>query len=367
MLDPRLAKFADVLVNYCCKVKKDELTLINCSDLSTPLAMEVFRSALKKGAHPYIKMGTSGAQEIFLKEAKPYQLQFVSPVAKMEMETIDNLIAMRGPHNTMELSNTDPKKAAMQRAASRPIQEIFMKRSAEGKLKWVGTQYPTHAAAQDAGMSLSEYEDFVFEACLLHKKDPVAEWKKISREQAKTVRWLNRKKEIRIIAKDTDITFNVKGRKWINCDGSNNFPDGEVFTGPVENSANGHIRYTFPAVYSGRMVENIYLEFENGKVVKSKAEKGEKFLKEMLKMDDGSSYVGELAIGTNYGIKKFTKNILFDEKIGGTCHIAVGAAYPETGSKNVSALHWDMICDLRQQGEIHADGKVFYKNGKFLI
>jgi aminopeptidase len=367
MTDPRVAKMADILVNYCVGAKKGDLFLISGTDLAKPLVLEVFRAALKKGAHPYLRLSIDGIQEIFLKEAKDYQLQFISPMSKLEIKKVDCFVGIYGPHNTKNMTNTNPKRAAMQQAASKSIQKTFMERAAKKELSWVGTQFPTQASAQDAGMSLAEYENFVFDACLVTKKDPVAEWKKISREQAKIVKFLNHKKEIRIVAKDTDITFNTKGRKWINCDGNNNFPDGEVFTGPVENSANGHIRYTFPAVYRGREVENVYLEFKNGKVVKAKAEKGEKLLHSMIDMDKGARFVGELAIGTNYGIKKFTKNILFDEKIGGTCHIALGAAYPETGSKNVSALHWDMICDLRQNGVIYADGKPFHKNGKFLI
>jgi aminopeptidase len=367
MIDPRMPKLADVLVDYSCKVKKGDLFLVNGTDLAAPLIKEVYRAALRKGANPYCKVAVDGVQEIFLKEAKPAQLKFVSPITRMEIETIDCLVGIGGTYNTKQFTNVDPKKQAMHRGAQKDIQKIFMERSSKGELRWVGTQYPTHAAAQDAGMSLEEFEDFVFNACLVHKKDPVGEWKKVSMEQARLVRWLNRKSEIHIVAKDTDITFNVRGRKWINCDGKNNFPDGEVFTGPVENSANGHIRYTFPAVYGGREVEDVYLEFKEGKVVKAKAAKGQKYLHSMIDMDEGSRYVGELAIGTNYGIKNFTKNILFDEKIGGTCHIALGAAYPETGSKNLSALHWDMICDLRKGGEIYANNRLFYKDGKLLI
>jgi len=367
MRDPRVAKLADIIVNYCCKVKKGELILVNGNELSKPLILEIFKAALQCGAHPYVRLAVDGLQEAFLKEAKDFQLKFVSPIAKFEVGKIDCLVGIRGPHNTREMSNIDPKRQAMQQEPNKGIQKLFMERSAKGELKWVATQYPTHAAAQDAAMSLPDYENFVFNACLVHKKDPVAEWKKISKKQEKIVRFLNTKKNIRIVAKDTDIAFNVQGRKWINCDGDNNFPDGEVFTGPVENSANGHIRYTFPAIYGGREVEDVFLEFKDGKVVKAKAVKGEKFLHAMLDMDAGASFVGELAMGTNYGIRQYTKNILFDEKIGGTCHIALGAAYPETGSKNVSALHWDMICDLRQGGEIFADKKLIHKNGKFLI
>ncbi len=367
MTDPGVVKMAKVLVNYCCDTKKGDLFLVNGTELAKPLIVEVYKEALRKGAHPYVKVLFDGLREAFLKEAKEFQLKFVSPLTKYEIKNVDCVVGIMAPSNTKELSNIDPKRQALQQKAQSKIQETFLRRAAEGKLRWVGTMFPNHASAQDANMSLSEYEDFVYKGCFLDKKDPVAEWRKLSKWQAKIVRFLNRKKEIHIVAKDTDIKFDVAGRKWINCDGKNNFPDGEVFTGPVEDSAEGHIRFSYPAVYRGREVEDVYLEFEKGKLVKAKAARGLEFLNSMINMDKGARYVGELAIGTNYGIKKFTKNILFDEKIGGTCHMALGAAYPETGSKNISALHWDMVCDLRKGGKIYADGKLFYRNGKFLI
>ena len=215
-------------------------------------------------------------------------------------------------------------------------------------------------------MSLTDYEDFVFSACKVDKKDPIAEWKKVSQYNARIIKYLKGKKEIRIVAPDTDLRYNVAGRVWINCDGSNNFPDGEVFTAPIENSANGHIRFTFPAVYGGREVEDVRIEFKDGKAVSAKASRGEEFLNTMLDSDKGARYLGEVAIGTNFGIRQFTKNTLFDEKIGGTIHMALGQSYPETGGKNRSGLHWDMVCDLRTGGALYADKELFFKNGKFL-
>jgi aminopeptidase len=233
-------------------------------------------------------------------------------------------------------------------------------------VKWVGCQYPTLAAAQDATMSLSEYEDFVFRACRVDRKDPVAEWKKMSAYNARLIKYLAGKDEIRIVAKDTDLRYRVAGRKWINCDGKNNFPDGEVFTAPIENSAEGHIRFTYPAEYSGREAEDVRIEFKNGKAVSARAVRGEEFLNAMLDTDKGARYLGEVAIGTNFGIAKYTRNTLFDEKIGGTVHMALGESYPESGGKNNSGIHWDMVCDLRDGGELYADGQLFMKNGRFL-
>jgi len=247
-----------------------------------------------------------------------------------------------------------------------PLTKIFMERSAREELHWVGCMYPTFASAQDAGMSLTNYESFVFSACKLDSKNPVAKWKKVSKFNARLINYLRRKKKIRIVADETDLTYNVAGRKWINCDGAANFPDGEVFTAPIEDSAEGHIRFTFPAVFGGREVEDVRIEFKNGKAFKATASRGGSFMNAMLDSDRGARYLGEVAIGTNYDIKNFSKNTLFDEKIGGTIHMALGAAYPETGGKNKSGLHWDMVCDLRKGGEIYADGELFYRNGKFL-
>jgi aminopeptidase len=216
-------------------------------------------------------------------------------------------------------------------------------------------------------MSLREFEDFVYEACLVHEPDPIKAWRKISKEQQRIVNWLNKARKIHVVGPDTDLKLEVTGRKWVNCDGHENFPDGEIFTGPIEDSLNGHIRYTYPACVYGREVEDVRLKFEDGKVVKATAAKNEGFLLKMLKTDKGARYVGEFSFGTNYGIQRFTKNILFDEKIGGTIHLALGKGYPESGSKNKSAIHWDMVCDLRQGGEVRVDGALFLKDGKILI
>ncbi len=366
MKDPRIEKYADVLLKYCIKLKKDQLVGIRGTALATPLIKELYKKALHTGAHPYTRVRVEGLQEIYFKYSSEKQLKYITPLQKFELNKADAAIAIMSSFNTRELTNIDPKKQAVAQKAAAPLMKKYMARTAKGDFFWVGCLYPTAAAAQDAGMSLADYEDFVFAACRLDKKDPVAEWKKLSKYNARLIRYLSRKKEIRIVAPDTDLTFKVAGRKWINCDGANNFPDGEVFTGPVENSANGHIRFSFPAVYHGREVDEVYLEFKNGKVVKATAAKGEKYLNAMIDMDRGARFVGELAIGTNFGIKQFTRNTLFDEKIGGTMHMALGQAYPESGSKNQSGLHWDMVCDLRKHGALYADGQLFFKNGRFL-
>jgi aminopeptidase len=268
--------------------------------------------------------------------------------------------------NTRVLSNADPQKVALRRKATRMLQQRIMERSAQNDLRWCVALFPTNAAAQDADMSLADYEDFVYSACKLHYDDPIAAWRASAAEQQRIADFLEARSVVRLVAPDTDLTYTIAGRKWVNCYGDRNFPDGEVFSSCDETLTEGHIRYSFPAIYSGREVEDVRLWFEGGKVVKATAAKGEELLHSLLDMDEGSRRLGEVAFGTNYDITKFSRNILFDEKIGGTIHLALGAGYPETGSKNQSALHWDMICDMRE-GAAYADGQLFYKDGKFVI
>ena len=367
MADDRIEKMARVLVEYSLGIKKGDLFVINGIDETAPLLRAVYRQALLKGAHVSVHVGIAGMRELFFKHAKRHQLEHVSPFVRFRMQRMTAYLGLFNQHNPKSLSGIDPKVQAIAQQARRPLIKVFDRREKAGELRWCGTIFPTSAHAQEAEMSLAEYEDFVYGACLAEKRDPVAEWKKISREQAKLVRKLAKFKKVRVVAPDTDLTLSVAGRTWVNCDGKQNFPDGEVFTGPVENSAEGHIRYTFPACYGGREVEDVRLEFRKGKVVKATAAKNEKYLHHMIEMDPGAKRIGEFAIGTNYGIKRFTKEILFDEKIGGTCHLALGRSIPESGGKNTSVLHWDMICDLRKGSTIYGDEKVIYKNGKFVI
>jgi aminopeptidase len=241
-----------------------------------------------------------------------------------------------------------------------------MKRAAEGSLRWAGTQYPCNSSAQDAEMSLSEYEDFVFNAGLLNHPDPIASWKRVSERQQRLTDFLNDKSDYHVVAANgTDVRMSVANRRWINCDGQANFPDGEIFTGPVLDSVNGVIKYSVPAVYHGREVQDVRLKFKDGKVIDASASKGEDYLISMLDMDAGARFLGECAIGTNFGITRYTRNTLFDEKIGGTVHFAVGAGYPETGNTNESGLHWDMVVDLRTGGYIEIDGEKVNVDGRF--
>jgi len=366
-MDPRVQKLARLLIHYSLKLKKGKLLQIQGETVAMPLILACYEEALKVGAYPYIQIFSTEADELFYKNATKAQIEYISPVSRVEVNKMDALIALWGTNNTKYLNGIDPKKIAARRVARKSLIQKLFKRMGDGSLTWVGTMFPTHADAQQAEMSLSDYEDFVYGAGHLHLKDPVTHWNKVAAEQKRLVKILNRIDRLHIRSADTDLKMRVKGRKWISCHGTENFPDGEIFTGPIEDTVEGHIHYTYPSTYGGRTVEDIRLEFKKGKVVKESAGKGEAYLKSMLDMDKGARFVGEFAIGTNYQIKQATGNTLFDEKIGGSCHLAVGASIPESGGVNKSALHWDMVCDLKKNSEIVADGKVIYKNGKFKI
>ncbi len=364
MVDPRIEKLAKLCAHYSVDVKPKEEVLIRGSASAFPLMKEIFKECLLSDAYPLI-MPNLDVEYIFFKYAKDHQLKFVAPFEKFRVENVDVHITVWCQPNPKVLTNIDPSKIKTHRASRREITEIFSKRAADGKLKWTLLPYPIDAQAQEANMSLEEYEEFVYGSCFVDKKDPIVEWKKISRLQAKICSFLNQVHQIRVVGEDTDLTFKVEERKWINSDGKRNMPSGEVFTAPIENSANGTIRFTFPGIYSGREVEDVKLTFKKGKVTEAAAAKGETLLQQILKID-GADRIGEAAIGTNYGITKFTKNMLFDEKMGGTIHVALGNSYPETGGLNKSAIHWDILKDMKKGGEIYADDELFYKNGKFL-
>ncbi len=368
MRDPRLEKLADVLVNYSVGVKKGQSVRITGATVAQPLIIELYQKVLAAGGHPLVRVTPDELAEIFYKTASDEQLGYFSPIALYEIEQVDCSIGIWANENTKALTGCDPKKIGIAQAARKPYMETFLNRAAEKKLHWSGTQFPTHAAAQDAEMSLAEYEDFVFNAGLLNRPDPVAAWKALSERQQRLTDFLNGKTDYHVVAANgTDVRLSVAGRRWINCDGHENFPDGEVFTGPVLDSVNGTIQFSFPAVHHGREVQGARLVFKNGKVIEASATKGEDFLISMLDTDAGSRFLGECAIGTNYQIKNYTRNTLFDEKIGGTVHFAVGAGYPETGNTNQSGLHWDMVVDLRKGGFVEIDGVKINVDGKFTM
>jgi len=365
-MDSRIVKQARTIISYSLYLKPGEKLLIEGNHIALPLIKAVYKEALLAGALPKVKIFDDELSEILYKYGTDEQIQYIPESSINDIKTFDAFFSIWANQNTRAMTNIPPEKIGLKSKALGETMRIFMERSGKGELKWCGTQFPTIADAQEASMSLSEYEDFVFNACHLNSCDPVEEWNKIHDSQQKYVDFLNTKKRLRIVSKDTDIGMSIEGRKWMNSDGHENFPSGEVFTGPVEDSINGHIRFSFPGIFQGKEIENIILTFKEGKVIKAEASKGQELLNEILKIE-GAKNVGEVAMGTNYNIQKFTKNMLFDEKIGGTVHMALGAAYPKTGGKNKSDIHWDMLCDMRSGGEIYADGELIYRDGKFKI
>jgi aminopeptidase len=322
---------------------------------------------LEAGGHPLLLPSLPGIERLLYELGSDEQLKYIPEPIKLATETYDVRINIRGAANTKSLSNVDPAKMVLRNRAQTDLMRTFMERSASGALRWVSTLFPTNAYAQDAEMSLSEYEDFVYGACMPDLDDPVGYWERFSAWQQKIVDWLEGREHVHVVGPGTDLELSIAGRTFINSDGTHNMPSGEVFTSPVEDSVTGHVTFSYPAIHQGREVTGIKLRFEEGRVVEASAEKNESFLVETLDTDDGSRRVGEFAIGTNEGITRFTSQILFDEKINGSFHMALGAGYPETGSKNESAIHWDMICDLRDGGRIWVDEELFYENGRFAV
>ena len=365
MTDHRIEKLANLCVHYSVNAKPKEKVVIQGNVAAYPLIHEIYKECLLSDAYPMV-LADLDLDYTYYRYAKEHQLKFVSPFARVVAEQADIRIAIYCEPNPKRLTNIDSAKIKTRTAAGRELSETFYKREAEGKARWTLLPYPVSGQAQEATMSLTEYENFVYSSCLVDKKDPIAEWKKIRQQQEKICKFLDQASEIHVLGEDTDLTFNVKGRKWMNCSGDKNMPDGEVFTSPIENSTNGEIRFTFPGIMFGKEIEDVTLTFKKGKVVKATAAKGNDLLQQILEIQ-GADRLGEAAIGTNYAIKRFTKNMLFDEKIGGTIHMAIGNSFSYTGGLNKSAVHWDILKDMKKDGEIYADGKLFYKNGKSLI
>ena len=366
MADKRLNKLAKLLVNYSTEVKPGDLVFVSADEVCTPWVTEVIKEATKAGAYVEYKLSSQEAREMQLKYSNDEQLRHGDLIMETILEKADVWLSAWGGRNTRAFTNMDAEILKKSQEGAKKWRRFYSDRMGSGELRWCGTQYPTQSDAQEASMSFSEYEDFVYGAGLLEVDDPVAEWKRISAEQERWVKYLDTKSEIHRVSEGTDIKVNVKGRKWINCDGKANFPDGEIFTSPVEDGVNGYITFSFPGIYAGKEVEGIKLIVKDGKVIEATAKKGEDLLKSLISIDEGASRFGEVAIGTNYGIKNFTRNMLFDEKIGGTVHMAIGDSMEEAGGKNKSSIHWDMLCDMRNCGRIYADGELFYENGKFI-
>ncbi|WP_422929874.1 aminopeptidase [Singulisphaera sp. PoT] len=361
MTDELIGRWADLLVDYCLRVQAGETILIASEWEGRPLVEACYRAVVLRGAHPIVRLELPGLSEFYVQNATEAQLSHVPPVALFEAETVDGRIRISAESDTRSMKKVDPARQARLSRASEPI------RKAASKKRWVLTQYPTQAYADDAKMAIDDYTAYVASAMFLDREDPVAAWQDLGKHQAGLVGYMTTARDLRIEAEGTDLTLSVAGRTWINSDGRRNMPSGEIFTGPVETSVNGRLRCGFPVCRGGREVVGIELEFRDGVVVDAKADEGEEYLKAMLDLDAGARRLGELGIGLNLGIDRFTGSILYDEKIGGTVHLALGQSYPETGGTNESALHWDLIVDTRRGGRITADGRVVMEDGRWLV
>lgn len=370
--DTRIQKFAKILVEHSARIKPGDRVLIEGTTAAEPLIRELIIQILQKGGHPHPLVSLPGMmpfsqEEFYLTYASAEQLDFVPTFYKLAYDQFESRIRIHSATNTRGTTGIDPAKSQRRGKALSVISEAQFRRGAEGVFKWVTTLYPTEAYAQDASMSLMEYQDFVFGAVHADAEDPIAFWKSVEEKQQAAVDFMKGKNQVVLRGPNVDLTLSVKGRTFMNSFGTFNMPDGEIYTGPVEDSVNGWVKFTYPAIYGGVAVEGAELTFSNGRVTSARADKNQDYLLKMLETDAGSRYLGEFAIGTNFDINRFTGNILFDEKIGGSFHMALGAGYPETGSRNKSAIHWDMICDMRTDSEILVDGELFYKDGQFVF
>lgn len=369
MTDSRVLKFAQIVVDYSTKVHQGDLVAVTATTAAEPLLVALYQRILERGGQPHLLIDLPGQDEILFAHASDEQLDFTPLFHKEAFEKFDVLIKLRSELNTRTLSGVSPERLTRRQKGTAALLAAQLRRGAENSLRWMSTLYPTQAYAMEAEMGIEAYQDFFFQACHVDDDtpDPVSHWQAIQGEQQRVIDWLSGHDQVTLRGPNVDLTLSIKGRKYVNACGIHNLPDGEIYTGPVEESANGWVHYTYPAIYQGQVVEGIELTFENGCVTRASARKNQDTLLKTLDLDAGARYIGEFAIGTNFEINRFTHSILLDEKIGGSFHMALGAGYPETGSRNKSVIHWDMICDIRQDSEILVDGDAFYRNGEFII
>jgi aminopeptidase len=365
--DPRIENLAKIIVHHSTSIQPGDRIALEATTAGLPLVRALYAEVLSAGGHPLPLLSLTDEDEMLFDYGNDEQLAFENPYRKLAYDEFESRVRIHSVVNTRALSNVPSEKQAVHAKSGSAILATQMRRGAAKEFKWLTTLFPTTAFAMEANMSLKEFEDFVYKACLADGsiEDPIAAWTQIRENQKQYIQGIQGHDTVELRGPNVDLSLSVAGRTFNNSHGKHNMPDGEIYTGPVEDSLNGWVRYTFPAITQGRVVEGVELRFENGRVVQATSKTNQDFLQKMIDSDEGAHYVGEFAIGTNYNIQQFTGNILFDEKIGGTFHMALGAGYLETGSKNTSMIHWDMICDLREDSEILVDGEVVYKDGKF--
>ena len=358
-VDP--GRFADLLCDWCLEVAPGQSVLVSAPRLAEPLLDAVHGAILDRDAWPVMRMASPAWGADFYAHARERHLDGHAPAELAAIEAVDATLRIEAPANTAALAAVDPALIGRAAVARTPVAEARRAR------RWALTQWPTPALAQQAGMATDAYAGFVAGALFLDRPDPIAEWTALAARQDELVARLTPARRIRIEADGTDLTLDVHGRTWINSDGRRNMPSGEVFTGPHESSANGTVRFTVPTGPPGVTVTGVQLRFVDGEVVEATAERGDEYLQAALATDAGARRLGELGIGTNRGIDRPTGSILFDEKMAGTVHLAVGRSYPETGGTNASAVHWDLICDLHAGGRLSADGEPVVVDGALVI
>jgi aminopeptidase len=339
---------------------------ITATTAAEPAVRALYELVLERGGQPYVLFDLADQEESFYAHAGDELLDFVPQFHKIAFEEFEVLFKLRSDTNTRALTGVDPARISRRQKALSTLLSAQMRRGADNSLRWMSTLFPTHAYAMEAEMGYAEYSDFFYRACHATAATPTRSPTGRIEQAQQAIDRIQGHDRVELRGPNVDLRLSIKDRKFKNAAGLNNLPDGEIYTGPVEDSAEGWVRYTYPAVYQGRVVEGIELAFEKGRVVKASARNNEAFLLQMLDTDPGARFIGEFAIGTNFEINRFTRNILLDEKIGGSFHMALGAGYPETGSQNKSMIHWDMICDLRTDSEIIVDGELFYRNGQFV-
>jgi aminopeptidase len=365
--DLRVEKLAELITGYSLGLREGQVFRVDGEESALPLISAIYRAALRRGALAYTQIRAAGVDEILLAEGTEEQLGHISPSEVLQTEQLDAWATLWSSSNTRALTRADPDRRKTHLAAHYRMVNRRWERISAGELAWCGTLFPTQAHAQDAEMSLAQYEDFVYGACHVHEEDdPIAHWESVSELLTARARELDQVRELRIVGPDTDLRVGVEGRPWIPSEGKHNMPDGEIFTSPHETVTQGEIYFAFPSIFQGQEVENVQLRFEEGRVVHAEATSGEDYLRSLIGTDSGSAVLGEVAFGLNYEIDRFTRDILFDEKIGGTMHVALGGGFDEALTQNKSDLHWDLICDLRQEGEVYADGELVWKAGRFV-
>lgn len=366
-MDSRTENLAKILVSHSAKITKGDRVAIEASTAAEPLVRALYREVLIAGGHPYPLLKIPEQERELFTLGNDGQLAHVDQLRLTAYQEFESRFRIYSSTNPQQLSDFPGEKGVLAQQSRAPILKTQLDRGSRKEFKWVTTLFPTQAYAKQAGMGLTAYQDFVYSACHADQPNPIELWQDIKTQQDAALSLFEGGDQIELQGPNIDLNLSVKDRKFINCFGGNNMPDGEIFTGPVEDSLNGWVRYSFPAIYGGVMVQGVELEFKDGKVVQARAEKQQEYLQQLLDSDPGARFAGEFAVGTNASIQQFTGNILFDEKIGGTIHIALGSGYPETGSENQSSIHWDMICDMREDSSIKVDGVQVFKNGEFIF